>query len=65
MVGNDLELEFEELVLPFHQDFDYCECLIFECPIVLLSITQLLGHKPYGVACPPVISLPIQYTNLI
>ena len=44
MIDNNLELESEELVLLFQQGFDYCKGLMFECSVVLLSVTQLLGH---------------------
>ena len=66
MIGNDFELESKELVLPFQQGFNYHKGLAFECPVVLLSVTQLLGHKPCGaVACPSIVSLPIQCADPI
>ena len=51
MIGHYGELESKELVLPFQQCLNYCECLPLNCSVVLLGIDQFVWHEPCQSAC--------------
>ena len=63
VIGNNVYLVTDYLVLPLEEAFQDGDCLHLKYTVVMLSCREFLGHEPSGSTCLPSWALSIDTPN--